>query len=85
MAFRGTEGIGWHRLARLSRYVHLFRHILWASVVECSLGRLRMDAYLLVAGSSLLVPLLLPSQYTPSLPAILLYLCIVLFLVFPRR
>jgi hypothetical protein len=65
MASRGTEGIGWHRLAYLSRCTLLFRRILRETVVQCGLGRLRADVYLLVTGSSLLVPLILPSQYAP--------------------
>ena len=78
----GLPGYGCYRLARLSRYILLWREPR-ESVAKCGLG---MDIPLLVAGFNLLlIPLILLSRYTPSWPIKLLYLCIVLFPASPRH
>ena len=82
---RGMEGIGWHRLASLSRHILLLTRLPRRTAIKSRLGKLRTDVHLLVACLSLVAPFILPSQYALSLPAILLYLCIVMFLVYPRR
>ena len=82
---RAMEGIGWHRLACLSRRTLFIGRFLRGSVVRCGFGSLRSDVWFLVAGFSPLVPLILPSQYTLSRSTKLLYPCILLFLVCPHR